>query len=377
MIAEPELDFAYLLTDGAIAVNNLESARKGAWSRFWREPLRPGLAESIVEQEQLTQQFLGDLTALDRLGSLINQLDRDDAESPRTMLIHAQVASMAHRFAEAKEHLAKLAGSDEFSQAADRLLLSVDQACGMNLDWVLEARQRLARESGRLEDLVPLGALFADLREFDEADRAYQQALQEYRETSPFPVAWACFQRGALWGELVPVPQHDRAAFWYRKAIEFLPRYVKARVHLAEVHLEQGHLKDSEVLLTPALSNGDPEVNWRLADVLSAMGRVAEAEVQMQAARLGFELLLEKHLFAFADHAAEFYSGSGNDARRAFELASINLANRPTLRALEHAYEAALEAGALDAASEILATASQCWSRTTDLKVSMLAMPSR
>jgi len=61
-------------------------------------------------------------------------------------------------------------------------------------------------------------------------------------------------------------------------------------------------------------------VNRRLADVLAAMGRSAEAEVQMHAARIGFELLLDKHLLAFADHGAEFYSGSGNDVRRAFEL---------------------------------------------------------
>ena len=54
---------------------------------------------------------------------------------------------------------------------------------------------------------------------------------------------------------------------------------------------------------------------------MNAMGRPADAEAQMQAARSGFEALLEKHLLAFADHGAEFYSGSGNDARRAFELA--------------------------------------------------------
>jgi tetratricopeptide (TPR) repeat protein len=374
MIEAPELDLPYSLTDGAIAANNLESARRHAWSRFWRDPLRPGVAESIVEQEQLTQQFLGDMNALDRLGSLINQLDRDDAESPRTALIHAQVASATHRFAEAREQLAKVAGSSELSQAAYRLSLSIDQACGTKLDCVLEARQRLAGESGRLEDLVPLAALFADLRQFDAADRVYQRALEQYRDTSPFPVAWVCFQRGALWGELVAVAEPDRAAFWYQRAIEFLPRYVKARVHLAEIYLQQGRLRDAEVLLIPALSSGDPEVNWRLADVLSAMGRVAEAEVQMHAARIGFELLLDKHSLAFADHGAEFYSGSGNDARRALELASINLANRPTFRAFEQAYEMALKAGVPDAASEILAVAGQRWTERTDLQVSVLAM---
>ena len=43
------------------------------------------------------------------------------------------------------------------------------------------------------------------------------------------------------------------------------------------------------------------------------------------------------HLLAFADHAAEFYAGSGNDLGRALQLARTNAANRPTRRALEQA----------------------------------------
>jgi hypothetical protein len=38
----------------------------------------------------------------------------------------------------------------------------------------------MAATTGRLEDRVPLGALLADLREFEDADRIYQQALREY-----------------------------------------------------------------------------------------------------------------------------------------------------------------------------------------------------
>ena len=48
-------------TAGDIAVINLESTRQHAWSRFWRAPERPGLAEYIVEQEGLALAFLGDL----------------------------------------------------------------------------------------------------------------------------------------------------------------------------------------------------------------------------------------------------------------------------------------------------------------------------
>jgi len=43
-------------------------------------------------------------------------------------------------------------------------VLAIDQACGANLDAVLAARHRIASESGRLEDLVPLGAVLADVR---------------------------------------------------------------------------------------------------------------------------------------------------------------------------------------------------------------------
>jgi hypothetical protein len=334
MIAEPEIDLRYPLTDGNIAANNLESARQQSWSRFWQDPQRPGIAEYIVEQEQFTAQYVGDLGALERLDALVRHLDRVGGESPRTALVHARVASMGHRFADARRHLAQAAAQGAEAEEISRLTLSIDQACGTGFESILEARQRMA-QSGRLEDLVPFGALLADMRRFDEADQIYRQALSEYHDVSPFAVAWTCFQLGVLWGELVTDTQSSRAAGWYEKAIEYLPCYVKARVHLAEIYFNEGRLDDAEALLKPALSSGDPEVNWRLADVLAAMGRHAESAEQLHSARSGFETLLEKYLLAFADHGAEFYSGSGNDARRAFELANINLANRPTLRAVE------------------------------------------
>jgi tetratricopeptide (TPR) repeat protein len=373
MITAPEIGLLYPLTDGAIAFNNLESARRQSWSRFWQDPLRHGIAEYIVEQEQLTLQFVGDSGALDRLQELADYLNRVGANSPRNVLVHAQVASMAHRFAEARRYLERVTNCAELSAAVERLSLSIDQACGTKREAVLHTRQRMAMESGRLEDQVPLGALQADLRNFEEADRLYQRALREYRDTSPFAVAWVCFQLGALWGELVPEVQLTRAAGWYQQAIQYLPGYVKARVHLAEIYLRGELAGDAEALLIPAVLSGDPEVSWRLADVLAAMGRNAEAQEQMDTARSGFEVLLEKHLLAFADHGAEFYADSGNDPQRAAELASINLANRPTLRAFEAAYETAIGAALWEEAAKILAAARNRWEMTNAFKLSALA----
>jgi tetratricopeptide (TPR) repeat protein len=377
MIAEPDIDLHFpLATAGDIAVINLESARQQSWSRFWQSPQREGIAEYIVEQEQMTLQFLSDASALDRLDDLVKQLVCVEAEPIRTSLIQAQVASTTHRFAEARGHLNAVEVYGTLPEAAIRLLLSIDQACGNRLDEVLEIRRRLAAESGRLEDLVPLGALLADLREFDEADRIYQRALREYQDVSPFALAWVCFQLGSLWGELVTEAQPDRATRWYRKAIEYVPSYVKARVHLSEIYLSDGRAQAAEELLVPSVSSGDPEVHWRLADVMVEMGNLSDAELQMRAARSGFEALLEKHLLAFADHGAEFYSGSGNDVVRAFELARVNVENRPTLRAFEQAYEIAIEAGKSDAATEVLTAAKNRWGSSPAFKVSPLADPS-
>jgi tetratricopeptide (TPR) repeat protein len=335
-------------TDGEIAAINLESARRGAWARFAQDPRLPGVAEAIVDTERLALQYLGDPAVLDRLDALALQFARAD-DSFRAPLVQAEVASTGHRFEDARGYLARAAQMGAPGEAIERQALAIDQASGVKPDAVLAARRGFAEASGRLEDLVPLGALLADLERFAEADTVYRQAFYAYDDVSPFPLAWTCFQLGMLWGEFVPVPDPRLAAFWYRRAIAYLPGYVKARVHLAEIHASQGRTGDAEALLLPALASRDPEVRWRLADALNAQGRFEEAERQLAAARSGFDELLEKHLLAFADHAAEFYAGSGNDCRRALELARTNVANRPTMRAVKQAGAIALIADAAGA----------------------------
>jgi hypothetical protein len=94
-------------TDGEIAVMNLQSARLRSWSRFFQAPLQTGVAEVLIEQEQFTAQFAGDLSALDRVDSLTRELIQVDAGSARTALIRAQIASMLHRFSDARHYLAQ------------------------------------------------------------------------------------------------------------------------------------------------------------------------------------------------------------------------------------------------------------------------------
>jgi tetratricopeptide (TPR) repeat protein len=135
---------------------------------------------------------------------------------------------MMHRFAEARLCLARAATGGATTEDVQHLSLTVDQACGVNLDKVLDARREMANRFDRLEDLVALGSLRADMGEWDDADRTYRRALRAYQDVSPFPLAWVYFQLGALWGELVPRPRPSHAAEWYRRAIDILPRYAKA-----------------------------------------------------------------------------------------------------------------------------------------------------
>ena len=84
---------------------------------------------------------------------------------------------------------------------------------------------RLAK-SAQFTDLVALGALLADLREFSEADHVYRQALRGYSDVSPFAVAWVSFQLGVLWGELSSEPNLAFAEQWYRKG-DHLPALLR------------------------------------------------------------------------------------------------------------------------------------------------------
>ena len=115
-------------TDGEIAIINLNSARLRSWSRFYQDPQRPGVAETVLEHEQLTAQFAGDLSALGRMETLGEQLGRLDASSARTMVIQAQIASALHRFSDARHYLAQASLGGAPSADVKRILLNVDQA---------------------------------------------------------------------------------------------------------------------------------------------------------------------------------------------------------------------------------------------------------
>jgi hypothetical protein len=70
----------------------------------------------------------------------------------------------AHRFGDARGHVARAAQMGAPSEAIERHLLTIDQACGVELDAVLAARRRIAAASGRLSSISPRRTLSIDGR---------------------------------------------------------------------------------------------------------------------------------------------------------------------------------------------------------------------
>ena len=362
-------------TDGEIAVINLQSARLRSWSRFFQDPLQPGVAETLIEQEQFTAQFVGDLSALDRVESLTRQLVQVDAGSARTALIQAQVASMLHRFSDARHYLAQaeLGGAPS---AADvkRLRLSIDQACGLNLGAVMDERRKIAAKSGRLEDLVALGALLADLREFSEADRIYRQALRSYSRRF-------AIRRGVGLLSARRALGRARVRTGSGRCRAVVPESDRLPARLCEGARAPGR---NLFKRWPDRRRGRPAgsraCERRSGGALAAGRRagcrkegIAKPMCNWMPRDRGSRRFWSGTCWHSPIMARNSMPAAAMMPVRALELARINVDNRPTLRAFEQAYEIAVAAGETAAAAEILAACTNRWGHTPAFRLSSLA----
>jgi hypothetical protein len=85
-----------------------------------------------------------------------------------------------------------------------------------------------------------------------------------------------------------------------------------------------------------------------MSELLATEGNTQASADELDVATFMYEDLLSRHELAFADHAAEFYLGSGHDPQRALQLATANLVNRKTVRAYTLAIEAAEASGEIE-----------------------------
>ena len=144
----------------------------------------------------------------------------------------------------------------------------------------------------------------------------------------------------------------DQARTCFDAAISRVPAYAAAQGHLAEVEADLGEPEAAIARLYPlAASSDDPDYAAQLARILGEMGRNDEARGWGLLAANRYDELTAAHPEAFADHAAEFWLGAGNDPPKGLRFAEFNLRVRKTPRAY------GLVARALDAIAPAAASA--------------------
>lgn len=330
-------------TSPGLALHNLDQRIADLERRIARTPPQPRLAAELVPLVLTRAQFLGRIDDYDRALAAAESYVRAAPAQHEPYTVRARALARVHRFDEALADIEAAHRRGLRPDTTRELRASIYQATG-DMDQALALRTELARQGPSLGTLGSLAALHAELDQRDAAEARFGDALRAYRDVSPFDVAWLLMQWGLLYerqGELA------RARTLYELAHERLPAYADAASHLAATLAAQGELAQAAAILRPlAETEPTPDILGQLAELEGKLGQTDMARALADRATRDFDAWLERYPTAFADHAARYFLGPGQNPARALTLARDNAARRPTASALTLAIETALAAGA-------------------------------
>ena len=335
-------------TSPEIALGNLDAKILGQAKQVASKGI--GL-NAYAESLKSRMQFKGSYSDFDELFKTLKNLQDKDGKD----FVQAKIAALMaiHRFDDANKLLGE--NSSIFGEGEKKnieLSLAAAKENISDLDFAIV--QKKAKDHSNFQNRTRLAHAYALKKEFKKADKAYQDALKNYRDVSPFPFAWAYFQLGKMWAE--SADDLEKGQHYYQEAILYLPDYVVANVHLSEIEFEKGQVKQAISRLERIKDKTeDPEPFSRLAQYYAGVDK-AKSEIYKKQAKDGYEKWLAKYPLAFADHATEFYLGAGADPKRAFELAELNFNNRQTHRAAGLLAESAIGVERIKKACELVAT---------------------
>jgi len=324
-------------TNGQIFYENVRSSLDQVW-RNVQSASDPRQIDELLNLELINAQFFGDYSSFDRLLFLSDKWDQTARDNKAILRYLARVLATSHRFDEAELRLDEVRRAGLYDKDAHAIQCSIDQARGQNIETLLGERHRLCEQDPRIPHFIAYGSLLAELEEFEQANVAFMQSFTINARLSPLGFAWASFELGKLWGETIPNPDSEKARFWYEAALNYLPNYVHAAVHLSEIQVDQKDYAAAGRTLDSVLASNEPEVYWRRAELLERTGRTQDAQAELKKSYTRYQQLLAKHELAFADHAVEFLLATGLNPQQALALAITNRVNRPTKRAFELVY---------------------------------------
>ena len=331
-----------------IAVGNLNASIEGARQHLLRSNL-PSARSRLLAFLSLRASMMGsydDFLEIDRLTA--EALANETPATVTTLMERSSFLLAVHRFEEARAMLDRAEAAGASISRLENARITLGLAVGEDPAELLPRAQARVEAHASYDSYVLLAGVLGALGRFEEADAMYRAALDTYRDVSPFTIAWNAFQRGVMWAEAADRP--DLALPLYRDAVSRLDVYVVATVHLAELEAQgdQGELARARLRTLVNREVGDPEPSGFLGEL-----GVDDSAALIASAKARYEVLLERHRAAFADHGSEFFAGPGADPQRALDLALFNLSNRKVPRAYAVAMQAAQAAERTDLVCEL------------------------
>jgi predicted Zn-dependent protease len=286
---------------------------------------------SMLTARQAEVSSLGVVSSLDKVVELGDKAVKEHPKIAKAHMLRASARSAIHDFAGAAKEIdeadklrAKPEDPDVKPWDVDGARASLAMALG-KYDEAHERYSKMIAERPHAYSLALLdGACLGFMQKTDEAMKRFEESEQQYRDVSPFFVSWLYFERGNTWDKAGDPVQ---AKLYYRIAVERLPQYAHAVLHLSEL-LPANQAKP---LLEKLIEGGadDPEAHASLSLVQEELAPGSGKE-HFDKAKAAFDELMTKFPLAFADHAGWFYLNVAKDPERALDAAKLNLDNRKT-----------------------------------------------
>lgn len=334
----PPPQTSHRTTSGSIALSNLNAQITSAEHLVAAGDPDGKRRRQLIDLLSMRAEFAGRIADLERAAGLAEQLPNDAPTVAESYLARAGMRSALHRFDEALEDLDEAERWGLPAQRTSGKRASIFDARG-EVDEALRAQLDVVSTRSDIHTLGALAVLLGELERRDEALDAFHLALAGFDDTLPFPVAWLFFRQGTFWES---EGRKDLALAHYKAALERVPAYAHAAAHLARLSPPAQAI---EVLVPLCAKSDDPELEGVLSDKLRESGDKAGADAHLARAAARYAELTARMPAAFADHAAQFWLDTGNDPKKALELARVNLAVRQTPKAYELALLAAIAAG--------------------------------
>lgn len=334
-------------TSDAIFLGNLEG-QVGEAERLSRaDPGNIWKLQMLSNLHASHGKYMGNLDEI-QLG--IDQINRCIAADPKNaelLVDRADQQQALHRFSLARADLVR-------ARALGANAIRVD-AVEQELDWndgqYAKAIHAIGQATARRRNSPTVARearLYSDLGEQDQADRAFAEAEELIRDTSPLPVAWLNVQRGM---HMFRTGRITEAEVFFRAAVDRLPSYVMAKEHLAEaLHFLGKDLEAIAIYEEIIARSSDPEFKGALAALYAAHDRTKEADALRFQATADYDRLLERYPEAMYWHAAEFFLAEGHDPKKAMSLLQRNVSIRPNSDSYIALARAELANGIVDAA---------------------------